>query len=65
MLSIPKGTSSGKVLRLKGRGFAGKDGKRGDQLVTAEIDLPPNDAELQQFAERWSGEGNPRGAFGV
>ena len=65
MLSIPKGTSSGKVLRLKGRGFAGKDGKRGDQLVTAEIDLPPDDAELQQFAQRWSDEGNPRGAFGV
>ena len=35
MLTIPKGTSSGKVLRLKGRGFTAKDGKRGDQLVDA------------------------------
>ena len=65
MLSIPKGTTSGKVLRLKGRGFAAKDGKRGDQLVTAEIDVPADNAELQRFAEGWSGGGNPRDALGV
>ena len=41
MLTIPKGTSSGKVLRLKERGFMGKDGKRGDQLVAVEIAIPP------------------------
>ena len=40
MLTVPKGTTSGKVLRLKGRGFTAKDGKRGDQLVTVEIDVP-------------------------
>ena len=65
MLTIPKGTTSGKVLRLKGRGFASKDGKRGDQLVTVEVDIPPDDAELQQFAESWSGGGNPRASLGV
>jgi DnaJ-class molecular chaperone len=65
MLSIPKGTTSGKVLRLKGRGFTGKDGKRGDQLVAVEIDLPSSDAELQKFAERWEGGGNPRASLGV
>ena len=65
MLTIPKGTSSGKVLRLKGRGFTAKDGKRGDQLVTVEIDLPADDAELQQFAEGWNGGGNPRAGLGV
>ena len=65
MLSIPKGTTSGKVLRLKGRGFAAKDGKRGDQLVTVEIDVPESDAELQKFAEGWSSAGNPRASFGV
>jgi len=65
MLTIPKGTTSGKVLRLKGRGFTGKDGKRGDQLVTAEIDLPAHDEQLQQFAEGWDGGGNPRSALGV
>ena len=65
MLTIPKGTSSGKVLRLKGRGFAAKDGKRGDQLVTVEVDIPSDDAELQHFAESWSGGGNPRAGLGV
>jgi DnaJ-class molecular chaperone len=65
MLTIPKGTSSGKVLRLKGRGFTAKDGKRGDQLVTVEVDLPGNDAALQKFAESWDGGGNPRAGLGV
>jgi DnaJ-class molecular chaperone len=65
VLTIPKGTSSGKVLRLKGRGFAAKDGKRGDQLVTLEVDVPANDAALQQFAEQWDGGGNPRASLGV
>ena len=65
MLTVPKGSSSGKVLRLKGRGFTGKDGKRGDQLVTLAIDVPAGDSELTAFAERWSGGGNPRAALGV
>ena len=65
MLTIPKGTSSGKVLRLKGRGFVAKDGRRGDQLVTVAIDIPSDDAELQRFAEKWSGGGNPRASLGV
>jgi DnaJ-class molecular chaperone len=65
MLTIPKGSSSGKVLRLKGRGFTDRSGKRGDQLVALEVDLPAGDAELQAFAERWSGGGNPRAALGV
>jgi DnaJ-class molecular chaperone len=65
MLTVPKGTSSGKVLRLKGRGFTAKDGKRGDQLVTVAIEVPANDAQLQQFAESWDGGGNPRASLGV
>jgi DnaJ-class molecular chaperone len=65
MLTLPKGTSSGKVLRLKGRGFAAKDGKRGDQLVTVEIDIPSDDGELQKFVESWNGAGNPRASLGV
>ncbi len=65
MVTIPKGTSSGKVLRLKGRGFTAKDGKRGDQLISIEIEIPASDAELQRFAEGWSGGGNPRAALGV
>ncbi|HYX46995.1 MAG TPA: J domain-containing protein [Sphingomicrobium sp.] len=65
MLTIPKGTSSGKVLRLKGRGFSAKDGKRGDQLVSIEIEIPAEDAALKQFAEGWDGGGNPRASLGV
>src|SRR3954462_3131113 len=51
MVSIPKGTSSGKVLRLKGRGFTAKDGARGDQLLPVATELPADDAELQKFAD--------------
>ncbi|NUR12099.1 MAG: J domain-containing protein, partial [Bradyrhizobium sp.] len=65
MLTVPKNTSSGKVLRLKGRGFMAKDGTRGDQLVSVEIDVPSDDAELQRFAESWAGAGNPRASLGV
>ena len=63
MLSIPKGSSSGKVLRLKGKGFTGKNGQRGDQLVTLMVDVP-DDAELARFLEGWSGrgKGTPRRA---
>ena len=65
MLTIPKGTSSGKLLRLKGRGFTAKDGKRGNQLVMVEIEIPAHDPALQQFAESWEGGGNPRASPGV
>lgn len=52
-LTIPPGTSSGKVFRLKGRGFTRLDGTRGDQLVTVLIDLPADDAALKAFAADW------------
>lgn len=65
MLTIPKGTSSGKVFRLSGKGFTARDGKRGDQLVTVAIDIPAGDEALKSFAEGWSGGGNPRSGLGV
>ena len=61
MLTVPKGTSSGKVLRLKGRGFTAKDGKRGDQLVTVEIDVPADDAELAAFRRELERRRQPAG----
>lgn len=65
MLKVPKGTTSGKVLRLTGKGFHRKGG-RGNQLVTLMVDLPADDAELARFVEGWSGKGrNPRAALGV
>ena len=65
MLTVPKGASSGKVLRLKGRGFTDKAGKRGDLLVTLAIELPADDEPLQSFVESWDGGGNPRAGLGV
>ncbi|MFW2851705.1 DnaJ C-terminal domain-containing protein [Sphingomonas sp. TX0543] len=65
MLTIPAGSTSGKVLRLKGKGFHRKGGGRGDQLVTLMVDVPAGDAALQQFVESWHGGGNPREAMGV
>ncbi|MCC2981488.1 MULTISPECIES: DnaJ C-terminal domain-containing protein [unclassified Sphingomonas] len=65
MLTVPKGSTSGRTLRLKGKGFHKKDGTRGDQLVTLMIDVPANDAALASFVEGWSGGGNPRADMGV
>ena len=65
MLTVPKGASSGKVLRLKGKGFTDKAGKRGDLKVMLAVDLPADDEALRKFAESWDGGGNPRKALGV
>jgi len=65
MLTVPKGSTSGKLLRLKGRGFTGKDGHRGDLLVQLAVDVPAGDEALQRFAEEWDGGGNPRKSLGV
>lgn len=54
MLSIPTSSSSGKVLRLKGRGFTRKDGTRGDQLVTLQIVLPEGDTDLAERLAGWT-----------
>ena len=65
MLTVPKGASSGRTLRLKGKGFHKKGGARGDQLVTLQIQLPAGDAALEAFVADWQGAGNPRAALGV
>ena len=66
MLNVPAASSSGRVLRLKGRGFHRKDGGRGDQLVTLLVDLPAEDPALAAFAREWDDSGrNPRGGLGV
>jgi len=67
MLSITKGSSSGRTLRLKGKGFTGKTGQRGDQLVTLQVEIPADDAELTSFVEGWgrTGKSNPRAGLGV
>ncbi len=54
-MTIPKGASSGRVLRLRGKGVRDpRTGKRGDQYVRLEIALPDRiDAELEEFMRRW------------
>ncbi|HEY9090932.1 DnaJ C-terminal domain-containing protein [Parasphingorhabdus sp.] len=65
MLSIPAGSSSGKTLRLKNKGFHKKSAGRGDQLVTLMISLPSDDAKLTEFVKGWDNNENPRAAMGV
>jgi DnaJ-class molecular chaperone len=66
MLKVPKGSTSGKVLRLKGRGFHKKGGGRGDQLVTLMVDLPVGDDALVEFVQGWPGrDQDPRSKLGL
>ncbi|WP_284123823.1 J domain-containing protein [Parerythrobacter aestuarii] len=65
MLTIKPGMSGGTVMRLTGKGFSGRSGKRGDQLVKLQIALPEDIAELSERLKDWQDEGNPRGKLGV
>jgi DnaJ-class molecular chaperone len=65
MLTIKPGASSGTTMRLTGKGFTKKTGQRGDQLVTLEIDLPEDVAELAKRLEGWQDTRNPRSRLGV
>lgn len=54
-LSLPKGTTTGRVFRLKGKGIANRTtGTTGDQLVTVLIALPEKiDDGLAYFLSEW------------
>ena len=39
-LKIPPGTSSGRKMRLRGKGIIGRGGNVGDHYVTVQIDVP-------------------------
>jgi DnaJ-class molecular chaperone len=54
-LAVPKGTSSGQVLRLKGKGVRNATtGTTGDELVTIRIVLPDTiDDSLSYFLSEW------------
>jgi DnaJ-class molecular chaperone len=64
MLTVAPGSSTGKVLRLKGKGFQTKGGGRGDQLVTLEIEIPEDDADLARRLEGWRDTRDVRARFG-
>lgn len=65
ILTVAAGSNSGKVLRLKGKGFTRKGGGRGDQLVTLNIALPEDLTDLSARLEGWEHPGNVRGRLGV
>jgi DnaJ-class molecular chaperone len=64
MLTVAPGSGSGKTLRIKGKGMTRKDGSRGDQLVTLQIDLPADDADLARRLEGWRDPRDLRGRLG-
>ena len=54
-LTVAKGSNSGQILRLKGRGaFDARTAKRGDLFARLVVALPSEpDAELEAFCETW------------
>ena len=53
-LNIPKGASSGQVLRMRGRGVKPAGKPAGDQRVELQIITPDNiDKKLEDFMESW------------
>lgn len=66
--TLPENSSSGRVLRLKGRGAPKRGGGFGDVYVTLRIVLPEKpDPDLKAFVESWNGQAaqNPRSKMGV
>jgi DnaJ-class molecular chaperone len=52
-VTIPKGASGGRTLRLRGRG-AGRAGRRGDQLIELRVVMPDEiDEGLAEFMRGW------------
>jgi DnaJ-class molecular chaperone len=51
---VPPASSSGSLLRLRGKGFASDKGKRGDQIVRLLVVLPERDEALREFLETWT-----------
>ncbi|MGF1545144.1 MAG: DnaJ C-terminal domain-containing protein [Parvularculaceae bacterium] len=53
-MTVPKGSSSGATLRLKGRGVKNAKGDIGDQYVKVRIVLPEGgDPDLEAFVKQW------------
>jgi DnaJ-class molecular chaperone len=59
-LTVPPGSNTGTVLRLKGKGIA-QPGHPGDLYVRLVVSLPDKpDEALKAFAEQWPGSYDPR-----
>jgi DnaJ-class molecular chaperone len=57
-LSVAPGTTGGRILRLRGKGLPGADGKAaGDLLVTLRVVLPESlPAELTELMQKWQSD---------
>lgn len=54
-MAVPKGSNSGNVLRLRGRGAPRQSGGHGDQFVKLKVVLPKEpDPELEAFVSGWA-----------
>ncbi len=68
MVAVPRGSNTGTVLRLRGRGVRRPDGSQGDAYVTIRVVLPDSpDPELDAFVTRWAAgkAHDPRGGMEV
>ena len=65
MLTVAAGAQSGTTMRIKGRGFPGKVGTRGDQLVTLQVKLPSDTGVLAKLAADLPDEPGIRAELGV
>jgi len=53
-VAVPPNSSTGKILRLRGKGFPNRHGGHGDQYVVLKVVLPRRpDAELTAFMTNW------------
>ncbi len=65
-MTVPKGSNTGNVLRLRGKGVKPQQGPAGDQRVVLNVVLPEKvDPDLEKFMEGWRGTHayDPRGAL--
>src|ERR1700710_1854487 len=66
---VPKGTTDGRILRVRGRGVPKRSGGSGDLLVTVKVAVPPNlegaaQEALEAYAEAERSSGfNPRAGW--
>lgn len=66
-IALPPGTTTGRVLRVKGKGATKRDGSRGDMLVTIEVAVPQTLTDsartaLEAYAASTTDE-NPRASL--
>ena len=54
-VKVPAGSSTGRKIRLRGKGYGKIDGPRGDLYAEIRVEMPPTlSDEERQLLERWS-----------